>query len=498
MPVAALIIPSVCFSQSPLIEWQTRVSGNHMDQMYSVARTTDSCYVFGAESLSPGPEVPDNYGYWDFLVFKINDAGQLLWSRNLGGSREDRACKVVEGKDGFLYVAGYSDSDDHDVTGNLGDTDVLVIKLDQDGNTIWVKNYGGTGYDKTETILPTADGNLIIAGECDTYAGDSAYLMGPNVYILKIDTAGNEIWSKKLGGFSHDSANEFDYTSDGGYIIGGHTESDNGDVFDHRDGVDVWFIKLDSIGDTLWTRSYCGNWTDNVYDVTGTFDGGFIACGLTYSREVDFAGNTSYSTYWVTRFDRYGYPIWTSWGCYVPMGRVRSIIELPDNSFLTIGFGLYENSWGFSKDVVINEISMYGGRKTFAAFGGSEWDSGSDIIANDDGSLVVAAYSKSSDGDVAFTMDNNNGDLWLFKLSEYQDIPEPEKKDNIRVYPNPAGNFVNVDIKDKAFNPFYVRVYDLTGRKLIEKLHVSGNSIMINVENLQQGVYFIEVHGDII
>ncbi|MGQ9856230.1 MAG: hypothetical protein ACUVQF_05790 [Fervidobacterium sp.] len=171
----------------------------------------------------------------------------IQWQKTLGGNDHDYAYSIEQTADGGYIVAGATLSNDGDVKGNHGSYthDMWVVKLDASGNIKWQKFLGGTSDDYAYSIQQTSDGGYIVAGYTSSNNGDVTGNHGyEDMWVVKLDGTGNIAWQKCLGGSSYDYAYSILQTSDGGYIVAGCTESDNGDVSEKRWGNDVWVVKL--------------------------------------------------------------------------------------------------------------------------------------------------------------------------------------------------------------------------------------------------------------
>jgi len=199
----------------------------------------------------------------DFTL-QTQGAQQVVWQKTFGGSDDDRARSVQETIDGGYVVAGYTWSSSER-------EDVYILKLDANGNKLWEKTFGGSDNDGAWSIQQTNDGGYVVAGYTSSF-GAGSY----DVYVLKLDTSGKEVWSKTFGGSSDDLAWSIQQTNDGGYIVAGYTWSSS-------KWEDVYILKLDANGNKLWEKTFGGSYDDRAYCIQQTSDGGYIVAGYTSS-----------------------------------------------------------------------------------------------------------------------------------------------------------------------------------------------------------------------
>jgi len=240
--------------------WERTYGGSSLDRGESVAQTSDGGYIVAGYTDSFGA------GGSDFYLVKTDVAGDTIWTRTYGGSSGDYGWSVEQTSDGGYIVAGYTNSF------GAGLADVYLVKTDAVGDTIWTRTYGGSDYDEGYSVAQTSDGGYIVAGYTESF-GAGYY----DVYLVKTDSDGDTIWTRTYGGSSYDEGSSVAQTSDGGYIIAGRTGSFGAGSWD------VYLVKTDGLGDTIWTRTYGGSSGDYGCSVAQTSDGGYIVAGGTYS-----------------------------------------------------------------------------------------------------------------------------------------------------------------------------------------------------------------------
>jgi hypothetical protein len=185
----------------------------------------------------------------DYWVVKLDGSGNLQWQKCLGGTVGEEAWSAQQTADGGYIFAGRSESNNGDVTGNHGINDYWVVKLDGSGNLQWQKCLGGTNTDDAHSVQQTADGGYMVAGRTWSNDGDvtgnhDTTGQYSDYWLVKLDSSGNLQWQKCLGGTYNDQAYSVQQTADGGYMVAGSTDSNDGDVTGNHGGADYWVVKL--------------------------------------------------------------------------------------------------------------------------------------------------------------------------------------------------------------------------------------------------------------
>ncbi|MBI2967228.1 MAG: T9SS type A sorting domain-containing protein [Bacteroidetes bacterium] len=189
LPLQLLLELSPALAQ-PLIQWQKSLGGSNNDMAYSIQQTNDGGYIIGGVSNSSNGDVTGNRGNNDYWVVKLDSSGNISWQKSFGGSNNDMAYSIQQTNDGGYVVAGRSDSDNGDVTGNHGLSDYWVVKLDNSGNISWQKSFGGTNFDEAYSIQNTSEGGYVVAGSSKSPNGDVTGNHGMEDYwIVKLSPA---------------------------------------------------------------------------------------------------------------------------------------------------------------------------------------------------------------------------------------------------------------------------------------------------------------------
>lgn len=309
--------------QSGNIAWQTCLSGNP----YSIVQSSDGGFVVGGIINS------------DYLLAKIDENGNLLWQKQFGGSNYEQFTSVCSAEDGGAVAAGYTYSDDGDVSGFHGAADIWVIKVSSNGDLLWQKCLGGSNYDVGYSVVRTIDGGYLVAGYTASGDGDVSDFNGYyDGWILELDDAnGTLVWEDAIGTSNYEYFNWGIQTNDGGYALTGYVGNGNflkldaarnnswtqwlptgyaGAVIQTSDdgfaitgftysivhnSNDAWVAKCTSTGELQWSKTLGGTGNDYAVGVVQTSDSGYIIVGSASSMDGDVSGNHGSDDYWIVK-----------------------------------------------------------------------------------------------------------------------------------------------------------------------------------------------------
>ena len=251
------------------------------DAAYCINQTSDGGYIVAGYSISKSGDVTTNYGLDDYWIVKLTANGTISWQKSLGGSHFDLASNIQQTSDGGYIVSGYSRSTDVNVSFNHGEYDFWIAKLTSTGDLSWEKSLGGYSDDKAKSIQQTSDGGFIVAGLTDSNDGNVTGHIGSNDYwIVKLTSGGDISWNKCLGGSLQDEAQSIRQISGGGYIVAGYSRSVDGNITSSHgsDNYDYWIVKLSGSGDIIWEKSLGGSDSDYANSIQPTSYGGVYCC----------------------------------------------------------------------------------------------------------------------------------------------------------------------------------------------------------------------------
>ncbi len=407
--------------------------GSFEELRTSFIRSLDGGYVFTCRSASNDIDVSGNNGTGDYWVVKLSDSFDIEWQNSYGGSAWETPYNIIQTSDGGYIISGRSSSNDGDVTGNHGLSDIWVLKLDSGGNIEWQNSYGGSNSEHGGKVISTLDGGYVILS--DTYSNDGDVSLnhgGSDVWIIKIDNLGVIEWEKSYGGSDHEEAAFILQTNDGGFIFASETKSNDGDITINNGVSDYWVVKINSVGLIEWEKSYGGSENDYILFANQETDNSFLFSGSSYSNDGNLTENNGERDSWIFKTTVEGVIIWQK------------------------------------------------------SFGGSGNEEAHKALINEDSSIITIGESNSSDGDVS--LNYGDFDVWLVQFSENLSINDDNLVDFL-IYPNPTDDIVTIKAEDLK----EITIYNILGKKVYFK-ELSGDSTAnIDVSHLAKGVYTVVV-----
>lgn len=476
-----------CFSQVPAIEWQKTFGGTGGDAGRSIVQTDDGGYAIAGFSYSNDLDITNNHGQNDLWLIKLDASGTIQWQKAIGGTAFDSEGYLTQTQDGGFVIGGISNSNDFDAVGNHGDWDILVAKTDASGNLQWSKSLGGSGQDFIGDVIQTSDGGFAVGGNTRSNNGDVTSNHGSSdQWLVKLSAAGAIEWQKTYGGTGQDFIASLAQTPDGGFITGGSTMSNNGDVTSNMGSHDIWVTKLDSTGAIQWQSTYGGTASDYCDKILIT-DGGYILSGATYSNNGMVSGNHGGCDVWVVALDSAGALLWQKTFGGTGTEDLTSIAATEGGYIITSSStsanGDLASSHG-SYDCWFFKIDNAGTLLWQDNFGGSQLEVPYQVLATDDGGFAFVAETGSSDVDI--TSNHGASDIWFVKFA-FDALATRDFSASLSFYPNPANNTLYVQSRD-GITIDKVNIYDISGQ------HVStGNMVenTIDIENLSPGTFII-------
>lgn len=490
--------------QAPGLVWQRCLGGSSTEFPYGVQPTSDGGTVMAGFTLSTDGDVSGNYGSRDFWLTKVDVNGDLLWQHCYGGTGTESANGLVTLAGGGLLAFGNSSSSDGDVTCDTeSDGKAWVLKTDEDGNLQWQVCLGVNGGSTPWAAASASDGGVLIVGT--TFATEELGLGNHGLsdfFAAKLDEGGDLIWSRCYGGSGYDEAYAVRQTTDGGYVLAGNSGSSDGQVMTgDQDG--IWVIKIDPEGELVWDRKMGSMGVQGIgeelRDVVQTEDGGYMVVANSNGNDGDVSGNHGDWDGWLVRLDENGVILQSDCFGGSDEDYVRKVFPVGMDQYVLAGYsrsydGDVTGNHG-SADVWVFMVNSDLGLQWQKCLGGTDTDLGHVITQGVDGALVVAARTQSNDGDVS---GNHGGewDTWLAKLDKdsLSGIAEVIDHGRLYTYPSPTRDILQIRLPEHLASNSVLEVLDITGRTVLHEA-VDGNTpqLQLDVQGLAQGSYCIRL-----
>jgi len=498
----------VSVDSSGILNWHIIFGGGSSEEWgHSIRRTSDGGYIIVVAG--------------DSNVTKTGSQGEVLWARDY---EEIGISDARQTPDGGYILAGSSSIS--------GSDEFCLVKTDGLGDTLWTRTYGGTEHAHASCVQITADGGYIVAGTTTVtppYVNDA--------YLVKTDATGDSIWSHAYGGSEYEWVYSVEQTSDGGYVIGCATTS-----FGAGSG-DMYLVKTDGVGDTLWTRTYGGTGWETACMIHQTPDSGYILAGVTssfgstyalYLVRTDDRGDTLWSLVHVEPFNIHAYDFRpTSDQGYIVVGSLYDelwsglwIAKIsPDtftytpeiqvsNSALDFGEVVVGDDQSHGEEVIVSNtgtrrliiLGVSIGDSSFA----TDYDPSDSLLAPGDSLVITVTFAPQDtiSYDDTLRIDNNDElvNVTLHGIGVPPGAVSLEPSSNpptafalTPAYPNPfnATTSIGYDIPVRA--PIRLEVYDVLGRKvarLVNGRQVAGRyQVVWDAGDLPSGIYFVRMQA---
>jgi len=356
----------------------------------------------------------------------------IEWEKSFGGSKAEYASKIINTSDGGYLVGSETDSNNGDVSGNHGITDMWLTKINSNGVKQWQKCLGGIDFDIVRGMDNTTDGGYILVGNTfSNGAKNTSQVFGNrgdlDIWVVKVDENGNIEWRQNYGGCDRDESRAIRQTSDGNYVIVGGTLSINsGEVFGVHGGWDAWVFKIAPDGALIWQKTIGGTGFDYLYALQETQNGDLIIGGGSSSTNGDLAGanNNGEEDYWIAKLSMNGDLLWNKTYGGSDKDGIRGVCIATDGDILVTGQtgsndGDVTGAYG-GFDAWILRLDSDGALLWQKVLGGSGYDAGFSILQRTDNDFIFAGETSSNDGDVVGQ--HGETDAWIVKFDKNGDL----------------------------------------------------------------------------
>lgn len=491
---------------APSIIWQASYGGEAGEGASDVIYTSNGNLLVCGSTSSKNFYINFRKGeYYDYMLLNIDvTTNALNWSQVYGGSVGSNAYNLYE-VDGGFFVAGRIYGGGKDVTRYDSLTDFWSIKTDYYGKLVWDRTIGGSGYDYYSAGIPTKDGGYVYAGK--TYSTDGDIKSRPGFgdgWVVKTNDAGTIEWQRflyddtsimKIWPYPSTWVNDILQTKDEGYIVSG-SHLDSGTLY-----ANAMVSKLNKNGDVVWQQYYGGDSVDILYGVSETVDGSYILVGETKSSTGDLDTNYGDIDVWVVKINSIGVMQWRKVYGGGREDRAREIKPCVEGGYLFVGttassdgMVIGNHSQVGTKDMWVVKIDDTGKILWQKCLGGTDEDGGNAVIQLPDASFVLVGSNRSVNGDA--TGNYGESDVWVVRLSNpAASIESKENQIEFSVYPNPSSKILTVQLKENTTGT--IQLLDVKGRVLIEQsIEKISKEYQLNTSKIASGIYTLVVRTE--
>ena len=357
-----IVLYSICLSAQIDTLWTRHYGGSNYDWSNIVMETQDNYYLMGGST---------NYvsGEGDLYIVKTTSNGDTVWSRAYGGSDNDVCMDIIETSDGHYLLAGTTKSF------GAGSQDIWILKCDSTGDTLWTNTFGGSNYDTGVSIIETNDNNYLFSARTSDPMGMFAG------WLVKLNTDGDTLWTQA-----------YDYDDSGSFSDVIQADSTNYIAVGFKDdtvigNVNFWLIKVDSSGNVLWNKNYGDSDDETLDKIIRTDDNYYIAVGDMY----DYS-NESYDLF-AMKINTDGDTLWTGQYGGPYDERCGDISPTSDGGYLIGSYAQYDSIG--SRDALIIKIDSLGNEEWSKYYGGDQSDGCYSVCKTSNGFYLFAGYSYS-------------------------------------------------------------------------------------------------------
>jgi hypothetical protein len=494
----ALLLCTVLGMSAQEVVWQKDIKSSTQDFLSQVTTTIDQQYLITGSSIqrSSSATTPKQNNGYDFHLVKLNQQGEEVWEKYFSGKNHDFLSATVNTQEGGFALAGtsYSGKGLDKKEEFKGGSDIWLIRINEFGDELWQKTIGGTSDEEARSVIQTMDFGFFVAGNVQNSAKGYG---SKDVLIVKLDKNGKEISQLVLGGKGLDEVEKMIPTKDGGALLGVYSRSNTGGSkkTNNEGEGDYWIIKLNKDGKVEWEKNFGGKADDHLRTLaltsTGYLIGGESRSERSGNKSVGIEEGTDL---WMISLDERGEEIWQKSYNFknrdVLMG--MSVLHASDDkSSKGILLGGYTQAEGRIENddekfwmLYLDQNGNEQWRKHVKGESSKREERLSDIKLNRDGSIILAGTSAEELGK----------ENWkIVKLGDKQ-IDQLVEKQDIKIYPNPVSDYAYVEI-GFDFKEAEIVMYDMGGRQL-QSLKTKNKVTKMNTQALIQGAYLIVIKTD--
>ena len=548
-------------AQSPTFSWAKRTSGTYNeDCTYIRSDSNGNIYSIGifkgTVDFDPGVgtyTLSASTSFYDFYVLKLDPNGNFLWAKKFGSNVDDDMANAmtIDNNDNIV-ITGYFFGNNVDFDPNAGTTllssyglrDIFILKLDPNGNLIWVKQIGqASGSDECYSIASDINSNVYLTGyfyntiDFDPNAGVYNMSATPALgyyYIVKLNSLGDFVWAKQYGG-NAGLYNYIGYGKDHNIYLTGSFSATGAD-FNPNSGIDslynvnnfynLYVMKLDTSGNYKWAKSAGGSDDDMSNAVTADVNGNVYITGIFQSTlcpmgTTTLTNSNNTGTYWdafTAKLDSLGNFIWAKKLGGTQDDKSFSISVDNNSNVYTTGFyrslvdfdpspiSTYTLNTGTNYNLFVQKLDQNGNFVWAGDVGGTgtayKYYAGNSVYVNNNEIFVGGNVTATFDADPTSGIFNmtasstTSSDAFILKLSysgTTTSISNYDSKDNFKIYPNPSSQEITIELNSKN-KMSQKTITNYLGEQIIKLDNIDNNFQKLNINNLPAGIYQVAIN----
>ncbi|MFT6503184.1 MAG: hypothetical protein ACJASQ_003316 [Crocinitomicaceae bacterium] len=540
MKITLLIIFITIFgivnAQSTSFQWAKAAGGINYDEGNSIATdASGNVYVTGrfqSPTITFGTTTLTKVGTFDFFIAKYDASGNVLWAKGAGGTKDDVGQSIATDANGNVFVTGYFYSPSitfgtTTLTNSSIADDLFVVKYDANGNVLWAKSEGGTGYEDGKSIATDLNGNVFVTGHFSSSSISFGTTTLTNtsspageIFLVKYDSNGNALWAQ-IGGESPLTESVSGVTTDtnGNAYITGHFYDSSvwfGTINLTKTSTsesDLYVVKYDASGNVLWAKGEGGTNNDTGRSISTDPNGNVFLTGYFKSPSITFGTTTLLNVgtstgslnIFVAKYDSIGNALWAKGAGENESEIANGIItDANGNAYVTGQFNSSSISFGtntltktgstYYSDIFVVKYDSNGNDLWAKGVGGTDSETGLGIATDANGDVFITGYFYSPSITFgATTLTNTGGSIFVTKLgSSVTGIDNLSYNSIIQIFPNPTSSSTTLHANE-VLKDATLTVYNSLGQTVKETKNISGRTVILSTDNLANGHYFVHL-----
>ncbi|MFT4525102.1 MAG: hypothetical protein ACI9FU_001909 [Granulosicoccus sp.] len=414
------------------------------------------------------------------FLFRVDSLGGWKWMKYYGTDQVDNGQNLALMDNGDLGICGYSDGN------RPNDYDIFLIRTNNNGDELWMKFYGGDSWDIANQVKKTSDDGFIVAGKTFSFGNG-----GSDAYLIRTDSDGDTLWTRTFGGPDDDEFHSVVPTMDGGFVAIGYTETNTYGM------KDAYLVKVDQNGNHLWDKHFGGFRDDIGHSIDETAIGDLIWTGEDHS-DPGSNGNSDMAVYRLTADgDSIHSSVQTNYGGGMFDEIPYVIHPTTDNGYITAGFT--QGFWVDMNDFMLmrtNDNCQFSWAKIYSCIAFTEEVVGDMIVAADGGFLVANSTTHGNGpSNIQLVKTDSNADgISVDCVTGVEDIESGNMV--FSYYPNPTQDFLNITLQstENKGEQGMIRVIDSAGRQVLSDRSLKQNQVnSIDLDGLKSGLYYLHI-----